>query len=404
MSGSTATRSLTAALPRAVVVAARRPASWIAAAVAAVLPVWAAWSQSPPDCWLLVAVLVCLAAVGDVPTGLLRPGDRRRSGEAVFWTVVRGLWPAVGLCVGAIVAGRQAALPAAVAGAVLAAAATSVLASGRCGAKTADAAALVIVLASCAAAASAALTGSAVTRAGAAGLAWLVAGGLAWASWLALQHGGPPPVLNDATPARRDGELAPVDPLPTSRLLRRWLGRLAMLTALAGMAAWLVPDGTAPLPRILPWAAATAGWFLALAVPQAILQDGVAGAAAWNRLWRTGATTGRRPRLGAARFAAGVVLTHAAVLGWPPLIAALLSLPSAAASVPPLAIVAGLLVGAGGVAAVIACGARLALSRETQFALTLALASALVMVAWHWRATTSLPVSPSLPRLGWRGP
>ncbi|MFM1995729.1 MAG: hypothetical protein RLZZ111_116 [Planctomycetota bacterium] len=404
MSASTGGISWPAVLPPAVAVAARRPASWIAAAVAAVLPVWAAWSQSPPASWVLVAVLACLAAVGDVPTGLLRPGDRSRGDEVGFWTVVRGLWPAAGLCLGAILAGCQAALPAAVAGAALAAAAASVLAIRWCRAKAADAAALVIVIASCAAAASGAPTGSAAARAGVAGLVWLVAAGLSWASWLAVQGSGPLAVLPDATPARRDGELAPVDPLPTSRLLRRWLGRLAMLTALAGMAAWLVPDGTAPLPRILPWAAATAGWFLALAVPQAILQDGVAGAAAWNRLWRTGATTGRRPRLGSARFAAGVVLTHAAVLGWPPLIAAVLSLPSAAASIPPLAIVAGLLIGAGGVAAVVACGTRLGLSRETQFALALAVASAFVMGACHWRTAALSPISPSPPSLGGLGP
>lgn len=400
-------------LSRACLVAARRPASWIAVGIAAAVPPCAvAWMLPPAPC-LLAAALACLAAVGDVPIGLLRPGGRGGNAEIVFWTCLRGLWPVAGLCLGAIVAGRQAAVPTALAGAALSAAAVSVMVSRLCGAKTADALAVVIVLAFCSAAASAATTESVVMRAGVAGLVWLVGGSLAWASWLTLKRCGSLPMPAESTPGRRDGDLAAVDPLPSSGILRRWLGRFAMLTALVGMAAWLVPEpagaavGTsaaedqwaAAVPRILPWAAATAGWFLALAVPQALLQDGVAGAAAWSRLWRTGATSGRGPRLGAARFAAGVVLTHAAILGWPPLVAAVLSLPSTAASGPPLAIVAGLLVGAGGVAAFTACCARLELSRETQFAVMLGLASALVLLAWHWRPTRPAPTSPSLPIL-----
>jgi hypothetical protein len=95
-----------------------------------------------------------------------------------------------------------------------------------------------------------------------------------------------------------------------------------------------------------------------------------------------------------------VLLTHAAVLGWPPLLAAVLSLPSAAASVPPTAICAGLLVGAGAVAAVVACCGRLAVSRETAFALVAAVVSVLVMVGWRWHAGLLSSTSPSLPSLG----
>lgn len=418
MSGSLDRISLQAALPRAVVVTARRPASWIAAAVAAALPAWAVCSQSPPAFWLILAVLACLAAVGDVPSGLLVPGARGGSGEVVIWTVARGLWPAAGLCACVLLAGRQAAGPATVAGAAIVAAAATFVAGRLCGAKAADTAALVIMLASLAAVASGVAPGAFVARSCAAGLVWLAAGGLAWALWLAHRRGGALPAWHDALPGRRDVELAPVDPLPSSGIVRGWLGRLAMLTALVGMAAWLVPEssGAADAPaaaaarwaravsRMLPWAAATAGWFLALAVPQAILQDGVAGAADWSRLWRTGATAGGRPRLGAARFAAGVALMHAAVLGWPPLVAAVLSLPSAAASGPPLMIALGLLIGAGGVAAGMTCCAWRVMSRETLFALTLAVASVGVMAAWHWRPTAPSPISPSLPSLGWRGP
>jgi hypothetical protein len=360
---------------------------------------------------LLVAVLACLAAVGDVPVGLLRPGDRADGGEIVFWTAVRGLWPAAGLCLGAVAAGRGAVLPAAVAGAALLAAAATAAVGRIWGAKAADAAALVIALAGLAAAVSTVAPGSAAARAGMAGLAWLAIGGLAGAWWLAHRGGGPLPMLE--SPMRhRDGELTPVDPLPSSGLLRVWLGRVAMLTALVGMAAWLVPPPSlaapaaavspwgAALARIQPWATATAGWFLALAVPQAILQDGVAGTAAWSRLMRTVTAPRGRPRPGAFRFAAGVLLTHAAVLGWPPLVAAVLSLPSVAASLPPLAILAGLLVGAGGVAALVAGGTRLALPRETQFALLLAVASLLVMLVWGCCGAAPSPTPPRLPILG----
>jgi len=400
-----------AALPRACAVAARRPASWLAAAVAASLPAWAAWSQAHPAEWWIVAVLASLAAVGDVPTGFLHQGARAAADDVVLWTVARGLWPAAGLCVGAVATGWPVAGGPAMAGAALVAAAVSSAAGRLCGARAADAAALAMLLTFPAAAVAVVAPVSGLARAGAAGLTWVAAAGLAWAVWSAHQRGGPLPAGQAAASGRRSGESAPVDPLPSSGVLRGWLGRLAMLTALVGMASWLVPDpAVVPVtqgdrwaqagPRVLPWAAATAGWFLALAVPQAILQDGVAGGAAWERLWRTSVATGRRRRIGPGRFAAGTVLTQAAILGWPPLVAALLSLPSPATSVPPLAIVAGLLAGAGGVTAVMYGGARLSTARETLFALTLAVAGALVMGAWHSRAASTATISPILPSLG----
>jgi hypothetical protein len=413
MSGATTRISLPAVLRRTCVVAARRPASWIAALVAAAVPLCALWWSLPPAPCFLAATLACLAAVGDVPTGLLPPGGSRGSREIAHWTVARGLWPLVGLCTGAFIAGRQAFIPAALAAAAgMAAAATYAISRSR-GAKAADAAALVILSGGVATAASVMVPGSEGTRAGAAGLAWIGCGGLAWC-WSAMHRRvGPLPTRSVTARRHRDGEFTAIDPLPSSGTMRQWLGRLAMLTVLAGMAAWLVtePGGlegaadagnwTAALSRVLPWAAATAGWFLALAVPQALFQDGVGNAVHWRTLLRTAAAGERRGlRLGASRFAAGVLLTHAAVLGWPPLVAAVLSLPSATASVPPAAIVVGLVVSAGAVAAVVFCCVRLAVSRETTFAFLAAVASVLVMAAWHWHAAPlSLP-PPRLPSLG----
>lgn len=402
-------------LPRAAAVAARRPASWISAGAAASAVLWASWARLPPSACLFVSVLACLAAMGDLPTGLLPPGGRGRHAEIGAWAVARGLWPLVGACLAQLVAGRQAWLPAAWAGAAVVVAMVGAVVSRSCGAKAADAAAVVVLLASMASAAAAMAPGGALAQAAAAGLVWIAVGGLAWAWWWTYRGGDPLAVRTGPRAGRWDGELTTIDALPSSGTLRQWLGRLAMLTALVGMAAWLVPaaavdagvsaDGwiTAlprPLRGILPWAAATAVWFLALAVPQAILQDGVAGARPWGRFMRTAAVVGTRPRLGAARFAVGPLLTHAAVLGWPPLVAAILSLPSTAMSIPPLTIVVALLVGAGGVMAIVAAGARLGVSQETLFALTLAVASLLLMGAWQPRTVASAPISPSPPSLG----
>ena len=68
------------------------------------------------------------------------------------------------------------------------------------------------------------------------------------------------------------------------------------------------------------------------------------------------------------RFAGGVSLTQAAVLGWPVLVCAALSLPTPAAARLPLGIVVGLAVAAAVVTAVVWLGATVRASRETTFA------------------------------------
>ena len=188
-----------------------------------------------------------------------------------------------------------------------------------------------------------------------------------------------------------------------------------MVAALAAMAGWLMLDpaidpasggGHGPVgqtvSRLGPWdrlaqgnraavawALFTAALFVVLAVPRATLQDGVVGAVGWERLFRTaahvrhGGAAGRRGiaslRPGPARFATGVALTQAAILGWPVLVCAVLSLPTPAAARLPLGIVIGLAGAAAVVAAIVSLGAAVQASRETAFAAALAITLAITL-------------------------
>jgi hypothetical protein len=198
-------------------------------------------------------------------------------------------------------------------------------------------------------------------------------------------------------------------------VLRRGATRLAMAASLAGMALWLVlhadrggvGDSAATAVASRMWAVSSMAWFVGLAVPQAALQGGGAGADGWRMLWRSAAVgsraAGRWPMLrpGAARFAAGVALVHAAILGWPPLVAAVLSLPRAAQAVPPLTIVAALALAAAVMIAVTSCAAMIDAAPETTVAVLLCLAAsawAAELTAWP-PGRGEPPASPSPPSL-----
>jgi hypothetical protein len=88
------------------------------------------------------------------------------------------------------------------------------------------------------------------------------------------------------------------------RALRLCLTAVAMASALAAMIGWLFLDPSRA--SLLP--VLSVGWFVALAVPEAALGDGATGPAGWWRL---------RPSLAA-------IVTPAAILGWPALVAATL--------------------------------------------------------------------------------
>jgi len=151
-------------------------------------------------------------------------------------------------------------------------------------------------------------------------------------------------------------------------------------------------------------------------VPQATLQDGVAGAMQWERLFRTAARVGHvraagrfgigSLQPGPVRFAGGVALTQAAILGWPVLVCAVLALPMPTAARLPLGIVIGLATAAGVVWAAVWLGAAAHASRETTFAVTLGIALAVVGVLLTVVADSAFPHRqstlrgpPSLPSL-----
>ena len=388
---------------------------------------------------MLSAAVLAVAAIGDVPLAICFPAVRglpRRWGCA--WACERAAWPLVGMMLGMLAAGGVPEsfeiVPSVTAGALLATVTT--VASRLSGAKAADAASLTLLLAAASVATSVGLEsrlgGSCIGGVA----AWLLLGGLGWA-WSRSQRAAIETLLPGPHRAGyvAGADVLHVDALPANGPLRQTLARLAMIAALAAMAGWLVlepavdsasggrdgPVGQAGqwdrLVQVyraaVAWALFTAAWFVALAVPQATLQDGLAGARGWERVFRTaahlrhGAAAWRlgiwSVRPGPMRFAAGVALSQAAILGWPVLVCVLLSLPTPAAVRLPLCIVIGLAVAAAVVMALVAFGTAVHASRETTFATTLALALAIVVgvltVAAGSMSPDRQPASPSPPSL-----
>ncbi len=382
---------------------ARRPASWLALLAGAA----AGWSCGGIGAGtgdgaaiagaVLSAAAAAVAAIGDLPLDLVAApvlSSRRGWRWAAAWAVERAFWPLAGFVAGLLpFAARDNA------GLVLAsgvfgglAAAVTVARVRLAAAGAADAASLTLAIAVASAAASVATRGGPLVAAAAAAAAWGVCGGLAGAwSRAVWALGGPPAdafagpgTVPVAEPAR--GPLAR-DPFPAAGPLRHVLERLAMAAALVAMAGWLVLEpehAGSRLPAAAAWACLSAAWLAALVVPQATLQDGAAGADAWQRLFRAAAARGPRRggdelpwsfgrcvgdvRPGPVRFAAGAALAQAAILGWPPLVCALVTLPSPARAVPPALIVALLVVAAVTIAVVVAVAVAAGLSRETMFA------------------------------------
>jgi hypothetical protein len=390
----------------------RRPASWIALAMGVWVGWWCAASTSAgSSIAMLSAAVLAVAAIGDIPLAVCLPAGR---GQPLFWCCERAAWPLVGMMLGMLAGGGVMpcfeSVPAATAGALLAAVTT--VASRLSGAKAADAASLALLMAAASAAASVGLAprlgGSCIGGVA----AWLSLGGLVWA-WSRSQRMAIEAVLPGSHRAGHaaGGDVLHIDALPANGPLRQTLSRLAMVVALAAMAGWLVlepaiepavgggPDSVGQnglwdrLVQVneaaMAWAVFTAAWFIALAVPQATLQDGMAGARGWEHLFRTAAhvrhesaarwrsTWSLRP--GPVRFAGGVALSQAAILGWPVLVCVVLSLPSPSAARLPLGIVIGLAAAAIVVPAIVAFGVAVRASRETIFATTLAIAVAIAV-------------------------
>ena len=423
----------------------RRPASWITFAMGGWLGWWcaAATADQSGGIAMLSAAVLAVAAIGDIPLAVCLPADRGRQFLwGCAWACERAAWPLVGVMLGMLAAGGVrdsfepgsfGMLAAATAGALFAAITTV---SGRlAGGKAADAASLTLLLAAVSAAAGTGLASWRGSSGVGGGVAWLLLGGLGWA-WSRSQRTAIEVVLPGSP---RSGLVAGadvlhVDAFPANGPLRQTLSRLAMVAALVAMAGWLMLEpgfdpaaegGHEPVGQqgqlgqlvlvhraAVAWALFTAAWFIGLAVPQATLQDGMGGSRGWDRLFRTTPGAGRSgpawwpglwaPRVGPVRFAGGVALTQAAILGWPVLVCTVLSLPNAAAARLPLGIVIGLAAAAAVVSAIVWLGNAVHASRETLFAAALAIVVGVLAITVDVTFSADQlapPASPSLPSL-----
>ena len=356
---------------------ARRPASWLGLAAAAAS---ASLLDGPASAWwpalpIAAGAIAATAAIG----GPMRDAP----GLAAAWAAARAAWPLVGVAVVAG-AGRADPLAATAVGAAIVATA-AVVAVGRDRAVAAgEAASLALVAAGGAAAAALVVRSVWPAAAGVALvfaiLAWaVIAGGVAVGTWGALVT----ETRSDLPPALRFVALGPYG--------RLWL-HAAMLSALAGMAGWLV---LAPERRWC-YAVLAAGWFVAAALPLATLGPGIVGASARRRLVATAACGpgGWRlsgPGLAGPAAAFRTAATFAAILGWPPLVAGLLT--GGAAAGGNLLVALGLAAAAVATAAVVAAVARGGGSRETAQAVALACALACAVAAAKSGSVAAAPVS-----------
>jgi hypothetical protein len=399
----------------------RRPASWIALVVGAT----AGWTLGAAgrQPWLVgvawaVSVLAVTAAVGDLPMDLCRGAARIPPATlAAVWAALRAAWPLLGAAAACLAHGAggsdaAAAVAALVAGAATVAAAV-VARSAR--ATAADAAAVTLALGG--AGALVALAFGLVVGAsagsserggwaagGAAVFGWCVAAVVATIAWRTLDGGDA--AVERFTPSAGPFAAVPatgwerlhIEPLPAVGPVQAALERVAMTTTLVAMAGWLIlrPDlvsdsGHAVAAPSWPWPLLSAVWYVCLAVPRTTLLDGACGTAPWERICLSAAGSspvGRRRiravtgwRIGRPRFAAVAAFAPAAILGWPALVGGLVSLTSPTHGWPPLAITAGLAAAAVALAALAVAGARMHAACETLFAIALASAAAMALIA-----------------------
>ncbi len=325
----------------------------------------AAWAQQPVV-GVGMAALAMLTALGDLPPAPVQPA-------VGGWIVVRMVWPLAGLAAGAatrLMTAPLAALAmidiAIAAGVAVLLTATTVWAVRQWGeVATVDCVSLAMLTAT-----AAALAGLAAGSWVVAAVSWVaMAAGVAWLGNHFSQHAaGPLP--------RGGGEL--VAGLMFQSPLRRGLGRLAMIMMLLVMVGWLLLD-----PARAGWAAALAAvLMICLALPLVVFQDGIGERAAspWETLLRS--TPGGRLGLHdtASQLVVETVVRHATVLGWPSLVAAVVTSGSPEGPWPAI-LVAVVIVSTGGAILGVGLVCRgLGLARETAFALALALLAGVVLV------------------------
>ncbi|MFM8986411.1 MAG: hypothetical protein ACKONH_10200 [Planctomycetia bacterium] len=384
-----------AVVPLLVRIAARRPASWLAAGSAAASCL--ALTTVPAGGPAVAAAVACggwagVAAAGLAPRGLV-PGVAAVDALA-SWT--RALWPvaaAAAAGVGAAVAGGAGLEMAAAS--ILGTLVATVLSAGaaRRGAPAADAASLAAAASTASAAACLLATEAWPALATAAGAAAVVLA-VAWIAWR-TGCGLPGPADGEVRPAR-----TPFAEIGIGRGgLRRILAALAMASSLVGLAAWyfLVPEAAASGgPFVI-------GWFTALAVPAALI--GPPTGDGWRRLAATAPVTAGRRFAGwirptGPRWAGAVAVGHAVLLGWPPLVAGLLHAaeasggPAAVAQSGPWLAVGALAMAAAGLIGLAWAASAVPVRRET----ALAVAAGLVAVATVW-AVAQMPRPRGLPKI-----
>jgi len=291
---------------------------------------------------MLVGTLSTAAAIGDVPIGICQAYGGGGTTAAVIWVSERTAWPLTGILLAAAASGESTAVL--LAAAMLLASlltAVTITKSRLLGARAADAGSLSLMMASAAIAAGysvgACHAGNAAHEQNAAfTVASAVWCALCLVAWLWSRVSESSPEIAAGSAARGSYGVLRHNTLPTEGCLRRLLTGLSMGAALFGMVGWLFLS----VNRAEFYCLLSVVLFICLAVPQATLLDGCATMTALKDLFRSAAkirSTGLLQRLGLQRlglqrlglqrlgrprFSYGVALSHAALLGWPPLVSA----------------------------------------------------------------------------------
>jgi hypothetical protein len=240
------------------------------------------------------------------------------------------------------------------------------------------------------------VTAAAAVSVGSMADSWL----LAAATWAVLLPVGPCVVwwLHDAADAPLPRATSDLVPSLLSRVpIRRFLGRAAMVTMLAAMVGWLLLD-----PTQAGWAAALAvTWMLSLAAPVAAFRDGTKAAAGspWDMVWRS--TPGGRLLGGGGSLAVETVIRHAAILGWPSLVAAAVAVGTPTGPWSALLVAASLLATAGLMIAVVVVCRGLSLSGDTVLAAVLTVAAAALLLLPMAVSTDIAAIRLNLPDFPW---
>lgn len=367
-------------MPILVRLEARRPATWLAA-------IGGGLSGLAADPLVAVAAgaLATVAASGELPTAWPPTARGLARGFRVGIPLVA--------CVAAAVESGGAMAAWACLGMALAAITAAAVASPATTAADAATATLVSAALALAAARSTGLAGPAAAATIAA--VWLA--GAAFLAWWE-RHPMPRGWAGDAGNSlpRTGGVAIERGPLPTSGPTRRLLGLTAMASALAAMAGWLLLSPEHALHAL----ELTLAWFVCLAVPAALLQDGEAIRAAWERVFRASPRAGRarlRPGLGWSLFAGRVAIGHAAVLGWPALVALVVGFASPVGARPAGLVLAALGCAAAALVAGSLVAAWLGLRGETAFAAAVVF---LIGCAWAELLVVPRPAGGDTPRPG----